>query len=295
MELDFSVIGIALRDMLAQAAARTPYVLVAIAVFALFYFFGRFVRELVRAFAERTHRRRSLGIVLGRVAHAATVFLGLLVAMVIALPGFTPGQLVGVLGISSVAIGFAFRDILQNFLAGILLLLSEPFRIGDQIRTGEFEGTVENIQTRATFIRTHDGRRIVVPNSTLFVNPVTVNTAFEQRRLEHDFAFKVGENVERMKHLLLDVLDSVPGVLDNPPPDARVVDLTDAGIKIRLRWWIAPPAQYELRNGLDLVLIRVNDRLSRERERLAEPPAGGGRVDASRTGRPAPADTSRPG
>jgi small conductance mechanosensitive channel len=91
-----------------------------------------------------------------------------------------------VLGLSSVAIGFAFRDILQNFLAGILLLLSEPFRIGDQIKSGDFAGTVSNIETRATSIVTYDGRRIVVPNSTLFVNPVIVNTANEKRRLEYD-------------------------------------------------------------------------------------------------------------
>jgi small-conductance mechanosensitive channel len=255
--------------MARHAAERAPYILVAFLVFAIFYFAGRVVRRVLVAFAVRTRRRHNLGLVLGRLGHAATVFIGLLVALVIALPGFTPGQLVGALGISSVAIGFAFRDILQNFLAGILLLLSEPFRIGDQIRAGEFEGTVEDIQTRATMIRTYDGRRIVVPNSNLFVNPVTVNTAFQHRRLEHDFPFRIGDDVERMKALLLASLRDAAGVLRDPAPDALVVDLTDTALKIRLRWWIDPPAHYELRNGLDTVLTAVNERLRRERERLA--------------------------
>ena len=94
----------------------------------------------------------------------------------IAIPSFQPAQLIQLLGISGVAIGFAFLDILQNFLAGILILLTEPFRLGDQIVVGGYEGTVEEIETRATSIRTYDGRRVVIPNSNLFTESVTVNT-----------------------------------------------------------------------------------------------------------------------
>jgi small-conductance mechanosensitive channel len=282
--MDLSVATAALHEMALKAAQRAPYVAVAALVFALFYGAGRVVRGALLGFAHKTRRRRNLGLVLGRVGHAATVFFGLLVALVIALPGFSPGQLVSVLGISSVAVGFAFRDILQNFLAGILLLLSEPFRIGDQVRTTEYEGTVEDIQTRATMIRTYDGRRIVIPNSTLFVNAVTVNTAFEKRRLEHDFPFKLGEDVERIKALLLGALDGVPDVLPDPSADAIVVDLTDTALKIRLRWWIAPPSQFELRTGLDVVLAAVNEALRHERERVA--PAGtSGRAEDGKVSR----------
>jgi len=78
--------------------------------------------------------------------------MGVLTALVIVVPSFSVGQVVQLLGISSVAIGFAFRDILQNFLARILLLLTQPFRIGDQIVAAGFEGRVEDIETRATFI-----------------------------------------------------------------------------------------------------------------------------------------------
>ncbi|WP_292456367.1 mechanosensitive ion channel domain-containing protein [Methylibium sp.] len=124
-------------------------------------------------------------------------------------------------------IGFAFRDILQNFLAGILLLLNEPFRIGDQIMMKEFEGTVEEIQTRATFIKTYDGRRVVIPNGDLSTNSVTVNTARDTRRLEYDFGIGYGDNPAQAKKLLLDTLQGLPGVLQDPPPDVLVVDLTE--------------------------------------------------------------------
>ena len=88
----------------------------------------------------------------------------------IAVPNFTPGQLVQLLGLSGVAIGFAFRDMLQNFLAGILILLTEPFRIDDQIIFGDYEGTMENINTRATYLKTYDGRRVVISNAERFTN-----------------------------------------------------------------------------------------------------------------------------
>jgi small conductance mechanosensitive channel len=78
------------------------------------------------------------------------------------------------LGVGSVAIGFAFQNILQNFLAGILLLLQEPFRMGDWITITGLEGKVEDIQTRATVISTSGGQRIVIPNAVLFTNPVVV-------------------------------------------------------------------------------------------------------------------------
>jgi small conductance mechanosensitive channel len=100
------------------------------------------------------------------------------------------------LGIGGIAIGFAFRDIAQNFLAGILLLLTQRFRIGDQIIVSGFEGTVEDIQTRATFIRMYDGRRVVIPNTNLFIESVTVNTATELRRSEYDVGISYAADID---------------------------------------------------------------------------------------------------
>ena len=178
---------------------RLPYLATALVVFLIFFFVSKGVRAGVRALAQRNRRHYNLGLVMGRISSGLIIFVGLLIALVIAIPGFTPGQLISLLGLSSVAIGFAFRDILQNFLAGILLLLSEPFRIGDQIVINEFEGTVEDIQTRATFLRTYDGRRIVIPNSNLFTNSVTVNTAHEKRRLQYDIGIGYGDDIARAK------------------------------------------------------------------------------------------------
>jgi small-conductance mechanosensitive channel len=272
MTFDITQATGALQTLIAHATQRLPYLALACIVFVLFYVTGMIIRKVARRFSQRTRRRHNLGIVLGRVGQGAIVLLGLLVALVIAVPGFTPGQLVSVLGLSSVAIGFAFRDILQNFLAGILLLLSEPFRIGDQIRSGDFEGTVENIETRATFIVTYDGRRIVIPNSTLFVNPVTVNTAGTRRRLEYDVNLPKQADIARMRQVILRSLVGSPHVLREPAPDILLVGFTEKDVTLRLRWWIEPPHHYELQQGLDRVLARVRDAMLAAQQPTASAP-----------------------
>jgi small-conductance mechanosensitive channel len=156
-----------------------------------------------------------------------------------------------------VAIGFAFRDILQNFLAGILILLTEPFRIDDQIVFGEFEGTVEDIQTRATTIRTYDGRRVVIPNGMLFTNAVTVNTAFARRRLEYDVGIGYGDDIAEAKQLILEAIASVEDVLTDPAPDVLMQDLADNSVVLRARWWIEPPRRAEALDYRDRVLTAI--------------------------------------
>jgi small-conductance mechanosensitive channel len=122
-----------------------------------------------------------------------------------------------------------------------LLLVTEPFRIGDQIVVGTFEGTVEEIQTRATMMRTYDGRRIVIPNAALFTDSVIVNTAFEHRRLEYDVGIGVSDDIDQAKTLMLAAIRSVEGVLQEPAPDVLVVKLADFSVQLRARWWITPP------------------------------------------------------
>lgn len=187
--------------------------------------------------------------------------LGLFIALSIVIPSLKAGDLVQLLGISSVAIGFAFRDILQNFLAGILILLTEPFQIDDQIIFKNFEGTVEQIQTRATSIRTYDGRRIIIPNSELFTNSIIVNTAFEHRRLEYDVGIGYGDDINTAKQVILQAMRETDGVLQDPAPDAIVVALADSTVNIRARWWVQPPRRTDVLNFQDLVLTNIKNKL----------------------------------
>jgi small conductance mechanosensitive channel len=167
------------------------------------------------------------------------------------------------LGVGTVAIGFAFRDILQNYLAGILLLLTEPFRIGDQIIFGGYEGTVEDIQTRATLIRTYDGRRVVIPNGNLFTQSVEVNTAFEKRRSQFDVGIGYGDDIATARRVMLEAMKSVDGVADDPPPEVLLVSLSDYSVNLRARWWTKSPRIEQMRVQ-DQVLEAIKNRVIAE-------------------------------
>ena len=258
-DFDFSLIR--LDELLRSFWAAMPGFLLAIVVFALFYLTGRVIGWVIRRATESRGRGRNLGIVVGRLGHGIVLLIGLLVALSVALPTFQPGDVVQLLGIGSVAIGFAFRDILQNFLAGILLLLTQPFKIGDQIVAGNHEGTVEDIQTRATFIRTYDGRRIVIPNATLFTEKVIVNTAFEQRRIEYDFGIGYGDNIDEAKALILEAIRDAGDVSAEPPPEVLVMELAPSNVQLRARWWIRPPRRADALDARDRVLQAVKQQL----------------------------------
>lgn len=238
-----------------------PNIVLAIVVFAVFYLAGRSIRSLVKRLTRKHRQARNLGLVLGRLSQGITILVGLFVALSIVIPSFKAGDLVQLLGVSGVAIGFAFRDILQNFLAGILILLTEPFQIDDQIIFKNFEGTVENIQTRATTIKTYDGRRILIPNAELFTNSVTVNTAFESRRLEYDVGIGYGDDLDCAKELILEAIANVDGVLKDPFPDVLVMELAESSVNIRVRWWINPPRRVDALNSRDKVLSAIKQKL----------------------------------
>jgi hypothetical protein len=177
-------------------------------------------------------------------------------------PDTDPLLFVTVLGIGGVAVGFAFRDILQNALAGILILLTRPFRIGDQVVAGGYEGTVEDIQVRATTIRTYDNRRAVIPNTALFTDKVLVNTAFEKRRLSVRVGVGNGDDIAEAKRVVEAAARGAEGVLADPPPRALVAELGDSAVLLDVFFWIDPPKRSEAIEATDRVLARVKPALA---------------------------------
>lgn len=243
----------ALSDLYRGFLELLPGIVVGLTVFGLFFLLSGMVRRLIL----RATNHSGYGQAVGRLARLGVLLGGLLVGMAVAFPTVNGSSLLSALGVSGVAIGFAFRDILQNYFAGILLLWREPFRVGDQIITSsQFEGTVESIETRATFIRTYDGRRVVIPNSNLFIDSVTVNTAFEARRLEYDLGIGYGDDIERAQRIILDVLQDTKGVLHEPAPDVLVTGFDDFSVTLRVRWW-ARPKRAEVLEAQDKVLRTI--------------------------------------
>ena len=260
---EYQTIMTSANHLLQQMISRIPYLIVASLVFVIFWVLSIFFKKAVtRILGSRKHHQ-NLVTVFRRVGSALILFLGFMVAMIIAVPSFTPGKLIGALGIGSVAIGFAFKDIFQNLLSGILLLLSEPFRIGDQIISGNFEGTVEDIQIRATTIRTYDGRKVVIPNSQLYTSPMTVNTAYSQRRLEFDVGIGYENNIVDAQRVILNVLKAAPTVSKLAEPSVIATALADSSVVLRVRWFIDDGTQTNRVASINEVIILVKEALEK--------------------------------
>lgn len=215
---------------------QLPSIVLAILVFALFWLAGRTLGSLVRRVtAGRLHV--NVALALSRLLQWFVLGLGLLVALAIAAPSVKPSDILSVLGIGSVAIGFAFKDVLQNFLAGMLILIRQPFRVGDEIVFKSFEGVVEDIETRSTRLRTYDGRRVVVPNGEIYTNSFIVNTAYDSRRSEFDVGIGYGDDIGRAIEAILAAVRGVSGVHAKPAPDVIPVELAGSSVNLRVRWW----------------------------------------------------------
>ena len=260
MNFDLSQAWHTVQRLTNSFVAALPRVVLALVIVALAYGVAKGVRALVRRNAQRRGEHRTLELAVGRLAQAAILLVGVLVAVTAAFPSFTPANLISTLGIGGVAIGFAFKDIFQNFLAGILILVTRPFRVGDQIRFKDYEGAVEDIQTRATYIKTYDGRRVIVPNGELYTNSVTVNTAFPERRWQYDVGIGYGDDVEEARAIILRVLREAEDVSPDPAADVIVVELAESTVNLRARWW----TKSQIADGLkaqDRVLTRVKREL----------------------------------
>lgn len=258
----FDVALARLNSLVQSALVLLPGLGLGLLVLLLFLLLARGVRGGVVRAVRLREGPHGLAVVLGRIAGGLTIILGVLVGAAIAFPSISAADLFSVLGIGGVAIGFAFRDILQNLLAGILLLLTQPFRLGDQVKAGEFEGTVEDIQIRATVIRTYDNRRAVIPNSDLFSGKVLVNTSYDRRRLAIRLGIGNGDDIAEAKQVILTALASVEGVLADPAPQVRVVELGDFAVQLELFVWINPPRRDEALEVTDRVLERAKAALT---------------------------------
>src|SRR5579863_7170702 len=162
MSLDFSAAWNTGARIINEAISLIPNAILALVIFAFFLITASLSGSLVRRLAVERRKHQGIALLLGRLVYTTIIVLGFLVGLSVIAPSFHASDLIKVLGIGSVAVGFAFQNILQNFLTGI-------------------EGTVKDIQSRATVIATKEGRQVLIPNAIIFTNPVAVERPAEQR------------------------------------------------------------------------------------------------------------------
>ncbi|QGA80266.1 mechanosensitive ion channel family protein [Candidatus Nanohalobium constans] len=160
------------------------------------------------------------------------VFLG-----VFGLPAASIGGAVGLIGLG---LSFALKDMIANFISGILILIGQPFKVGDQIKVSGEEGTVQDIKIRATDIKTYDGRKVIVPNSQLYNGTVINNTAYDQRRFEVIVGVGYDDDIDSATELAMESLEEAEMVEETPEPQVLVNELGGSSVNLKLRGWTKP-------------------------------------------------------
>ena len=219
------------------------------------YLLGRALAVFVRRRYLRLDRP-SFANVTSRVIRIGLALLGILSAITVIFPTVKPVNILSSLGFFSIAVGFAFRDILENLLAGILLLFRAPFRTGDEIEVQDISGTVVEINLRETVLRTYDGRQVLVPNSTVYKNPIEVQTGYDTLRTEAVFGVAYETDLAHAREVALAAVRGAEGVLAHPPPAVLVGELKVSTIDLEVLFWTLPQ-QAVVRRVRDQVLRAV--------------------------------------
>lgn len=236
------------RDFGKGFAERLPYLIVGMLVFFLFWLLGKGVKKVINKVAVQSHAIDDmLANLVSRIVSTLITIFGFLAACVVIFPSFKPGDIIAGLGITSVAIGFAFKDILQNFFAGLLILWRRPFKVGDQIRVRDFEGTVEEINMRSTRLKTYDGERVILPNGDVYTSSILVRTAYDKRRLKFVVGIGYPDSIEEARQVIHDVLNGVEGVLADPAPWVYVSELAGSSVNLTVYFWVKPQQANTLR------------------------------------------------
>ncbi|WP_108484122.1 mechanosensitive ion channel family protein [Oceaniglobus ichthyenteri] len=257
----WSVFPAPLRDQLQGYATGfwevLPRLVLSVVFIVFIWLVIKAVQWTVPRALRRTGMRRSLVDVVMMLITVGLWLMAGLIAVTIAFPTITPGRALTALGIGGVAIGFAFKDVFENFLAGVLLLIREPFSVDDYIDCEGIEGQVERITIRDTHVRQTDGQLVVAPNAMFFKNPVTIRTSRDVRRTTVICGVAYGEDVDAAREVIENAVRNVNLVRD----DVRDVEIfaqefADSSINFEVTWWTGS-RPIDIRQSRDHVVSAV--------------------------------------
>jgi small conductance mechanosensitive channel len=225
-----------LQAFVQEALQFIPKLIVALIVFGV----SLFLSVVAARWTERTARTKiddkETLLLLSRLARWAVVVLGTVLALDqvnFDVTGFVAG-----LGIAGLTIGFALQDITRNFIAGLILLVRQPFDIGDGVEVAGHAGTVLEITTRDTVLKAWDGEMVILPNLEVFTQPIINYSDLPNRRRTIQIGLGYGEDVERVTELLLEAIRGVDGVLVDPAPELLADNLGDSTLNLSARFWV---------------------------------------------------------
>ncbi len=253
-----------LREIWSQFLGHVPLIAAGIVVLIVTALAAVVLKRVARRVLRDAAIRRSLKDLAERFLAVAIWVLGLLLTAMVVFPGLDPADALAALGIGSVAIGLAFKDIFENFFAGVLILWNFPFENGDFIECNGHEGRVVDVTIRNTMIRTVQGELVVLPNATIYKSAVEVLTYEKVRRITVICGVAYGEDVGEARGVIRSAVESCPTVAqgDETPIQIFAQEFADSSINFEVTWWCGA-TPLERRRSRDEVVEAVKSALDR--------------------------------
>lgn len=251
-----SILSQRVEDLLRGFIEHLPNLLAAMVFLIVTWAAARGVRYVITRFVFPNRMRPALRNAITAIASVTIWLVGLLLAATIALPGLTPGEALAGLGIGSIAIGLAFKDIFENFLAGLMILMRKPMRIGDFIECEGITGKVETISLRDTYLRRTDGVLVMLPNAFLYKNPVRVLTDLDVRRTTVMVGIAYDEKIAEAQSVLEKALSGLKTIREDRPLQIFAHGFGASSIDFEVTWWTSSKP-VDVRRSRDEVIAAI--------------------------------------
>lgn len=255
-------INYSLDDLLTQIIEFLPTLGLGIGLFLLMLWISSLVARRIRKPLERRDVDPELIVLLQLLTKWGLRVLGFVIAVEIITSG-TLGSLIAGIGVAGFTIGFALQDIAKNFIAGILLLLQQPFNIGDAIEVGDYAGTVLKITLRTTEIRTWDGRYVLIPNGDVYVSPLVNFSKAPNRRIEITVGIDYDSDLNKVTRTAMEAIKEIPGLIDDPEPSILFGTFSDSSIDFTAYCWV-DTEQTGLADAVDAGIRLIREAFRRE-------------------------------
>ncbi|MEM1087064.1 MAG: mechanosensitive ion channel family protein [Pseudomonadota bacterium] len=262
MDIPFvDIITQSVRDMLRGAASHFPNIMFALLALLLTLVVARIARSVIAGFMKRAGTRQALIRLFQNLIGIASWIVGISISATILFPSITPAEIIAGLGLTSVAIGFAFKDVFENFLAGVIILAREKMRIGDVIECEGVFGRIESIEIRETHIRDTDGELIIVPNAFLFKNPLDIETDQKLKRQDLVIGVDYDCDLSEVTSVLEDTLKNCNSIDGSKPTEVACINFGGSSIDFKLFWWTdsQPKAQRRSYHEVALAVKKALD------------------------------------
>ena len=204
------------------------------------FFVGKWVVNLVVSGLMKAMQKGELDITLRRFIGNLARMLLMLFVIIAAINqlGVQTASLIALLGAAGLAVGLALQGSLSNFAAGVLIVLFRPYKVGDWIEGGGISGAVEEVQILTTVLKTGDNKRIIVPNSQIMGTTITNYSANETRRVDLVVGVSYGDDIDKVRKELQDLVAADDRILDDPAVTIAVSELADSSVNFVVRPWV---------------------------------------------------------